>query len=79
MQARKTASISSKTRWVSVRDFMWALLPKFNYETLLNSLPKFSRTGEDMSFGHTFQYYACDINILDPDYMVEPRHQDRGS
>jgi hypothetical protein len=64
MQARDAASISSGTRWVSVSNFMWALLPKSSYDTLLTSLPQSWRAGENLSFDDTFRDCALWFNHI---------------
>src|SRR5579863_3623877 len=58
MQARDAAlSTSENRRWVSVSDFIQALLPRTVYETLQNSLPTFWREGDDIPFTKTFKDY----------------------
>ena len=63
MQARDAAlSTSENGRWVSVSDFIQALLPQTAYDTLQNSLPTFWREGEDIPFTETFRDYAMWFN-----------------
>jgi hypothetical protein len=68
MQARDNALLeleeSTSQRWVSVNNFMKALLPPHRYETLRNSLPTSWREGEDRPFGETFGNYAMWFNHI---------------
>ncbi len=61
MQARDTASRNER-RWVSVCDFMEALLLPDKYEDLQSSGPTFWRKREDRPFSETFQDYAMWFN-----------------
>ena len=49
-------------RWITVVDFMKALLPPSDYDTLRNSGPTFWRAQEDRSFEETFQGYGMWFN-----------------
>jgi hypothetical protein len=51
-------------RWVSISDFMQALLPKEKYLELQGSLPTSWRAGEDRTFVETFQDYAMWFNHI---------------
>ncbi|KAI0245807.1 hypothetical protein BJV78DRAFT_1260011 [Lactifluus subvellereus] len=64
MQARDASLPKSAIgrRWVSVSDFMQALLPSSAYEILQNYLPTCWREGEDKPFGETFADYAMWFN-----------------
>ena len=66
MQARDAclAASSSERRWVSVNDFMQALLPPSAFETMLGSLPTFWREGEQKPFDETFRDYALWFNHI---------------
>jgi hypothetical protein len=66
MQARDASRAASaiERRWVSVNDFMQALLPRSAFETLQRSLPTFWREGEQKSFGETFRDYAMWFNHI---------------
>jgi hypothetical protein len=61
MQARD-AALRNKRRWVSVCEFMEALLPPDAYEYLHSSLPTFWREGENRPFSETFENYAMWFN-----------------
>jgi hypothetical protein len=66
MQARDTAVAAQPPtqgrRWVSVSDFMRALLPNEKFIELQGSLPTSCRVGEDRPFVETFQNYAMWYN-----------------
>ncbi|KAH9962325.1 hypothetical protein BJV74DRAFT_954499 [Russula compacta] len=64
MQARDNAARASPAnrRWVSVREFMKALLPSSHFDQLQDSRPYSSRPGEDISFNDTFSHYAMWFN-----------------
>jgi len=66
MQARDAAVAAEfsrhRRRWVSVSDFMQALLPEEPYIKLQASLPTSWRAGEDRVFADTFQDYAMWFN-----------------
>ena len=63
MQARDAAALTSENgRWVSVCDFIRALLPESSYDSLQSSLPIFWRVGEDRPFTETFENYAIWFN-----------------
>src|SRR5216684_5685891 len=65
MQACDVArSINGGRRWVSVADFMEALLPESKYNTLVQSRPTFSRTENDceMTFKTIFEDYGMWFN-----------------
>jgi hypothetical protein len=77
MQARDAASMSSGRRWVSVGEFMEALLPKEPYEALLGSPPTFWRAGEKLSFDDTFRDYAMWFNHvirIDDASLIDSKH-----
>ena len=61
MQARD-AAVSENRRWMSVCDFMRALLPQTAYEELQSSLPTWWRQAEDKTFTETFMDYAMWFN-----------------
>jgi hypothetical protein len=61
MQARD-AAVPKERRWVSVREFMEALLPPYAYEYLQSSLPTFWREGENRPFSETFEGCAMWFN-----------------
>jgi len=61
MQARDAAS-RNEERWVSVCDFMEALLLPAKYKELRDSEPTFWRESEDRTFSETFQDYAMWFN-----------------
>ena len=60
MQARDHAA--KDKRWISVSDFMKALLPSTSYETLSTSMPILWRAGEQMTFSETFKDYGMWFN-----------------
>src|SRR5258708_1614615 len=65
MQACDVArSINGGRRWVSVADFMEALLPESKYNALVQSKPTFSRTENDceMTFKTIFEDYGMWFN-----------------
>jgi hypothetical protein len=64
MQARDMVAAQAPTRqrWVSVGDFMQALLPTDQYQDLDTSRPTFWRQGEDRTFTQTFGGYAMWFN-----------------
>ena len=62
MQARDTAALASENRWVSVCDFIRALLPTSSYDSLQSSRPIFWRKEEDRPFTTTFENYAMWFN-----------------
>ena len=70
MQARDKAAAVERSRWISVKGFMEALLPTAEFECLYNSLPTVFRDEEDKPFGETFEDYAMWFNhvirIVDP-------------
>ena len=61
MQARD-AALQHERRWVSVCEFMEALLPPDAYECLQSSLPTFWREGENRPFSETFEDCAMWFN-----------------
>jgi hypothetical protein len=61
MQARDAAGPNER-RWVSVCEFMEALLPLDAYEYLQSSLPTFWREGENRPFSETFEDCALWFN-----------------
>jgi hypothetical protein len=66
MQARDAAVMAQlpnlRRRWISVTDFMQALLPNDKYIELQGSLPTSWRAGEDRTFADTFNDYAMWFN-----------------
>ena len=75
MRARDAAA--GDKRWVSVDDFMRALLPVSAYEQLQRSKPRFWRSGEDKPFREAFEGYHMWFNhvikVRDPD-MINTEH-----
>jgi hypothetical protein len=61
MQARDMA-LQAPSRLMTVCEFLKSLLPSSAFDTLLNSLPTFSRENENEPFGTTFQNYAMWFN-----------------
>ena len=68
MQARDAAVAAQpptqRRRWVSVGDFMQALLPKGRYVDLQGSRPTSWRAGEDKPCAETFRDYAMWFNHI---------------
>jgi hypothetical protein len=66
MQARDAAVMERppvlRTRWITVAEFMQALLPKDECMDLRGSLPTSWRAGEDRPFADTFEDYAMWFN-----------------
>jgi hypothetical protein len=64
MHARDVArgASSDNKRWVTVADFMEALLPPSDYDTLRHSGPTFWRAEEDRPFEEMFQGYGMWFN-----------------
>ena len=57
MQARDAASVEGRS-WVTISEFMWALLPTSEYDTLQGSLPTCARERRRHPFGETFRDYG---------------------
>jgi hypothetical protein len=64
MHARDAArgASSANSRWVTVADFMEALLPPSDYEKLRNSRPTFWREEDDKPFEELFEGYGMWFN-----------------
>ncbi len=79
MQARDASLATSavERRWVSVSDFMQALLPPTAFGTLQSTLPTLWRDGEQKLFGETFRDYAMWFNHIirvETGEMIQAEH-----
>ncbi len=61
MQAYDAARVVSGRRWVSVVNFMEALLPASEYDTLLQSRPTFWRTEDDNNMSFEAMFKDCGL------------------
>jgi len=64
MQARDASALASKRRWVSVHNFMEALLPSYAFEELHKSMPTFWCANQKKTFSRTFEKYGMWFNHI---------------